>query len=77
MENGKITANGSDWCPNCKVKIMDNTCFCDWPDNEQAEYDRHCEERLSQQFADIEAQAFRDKIKSIAFNKVKGGGRGE
>lgn len=74
MENGKNTANDSDYCPQCKVKIMDGTCFCDWPANEDVENEkRKAEQLLGQQ--EGEAQSFRDKIKSITFNRVKGGAR--
>lgn len=48
---------------------MDGNCFCDWPDNEQTEYDKYCEERLSQQYEEMAAQEFKDKIKSITFRR--------
>lgn len=69
-------ANDSDWCPKCRVKIMDNSCFCDWPDNEQEHYDSYCGARLLDQYEENrKAQEFKEKIKSIRFNRVKGGGR--
>lgn len=68
------TVNDS-YCPDCKVKIMDGTCFCDWPENPDVVAEKaKADSLLSTE--EVATLAFRDKIKSITFNRVKGGARG-
>lgn len=65
-----------EYCGKCMVLFMDGNCFCDWPDNEDVEYEKHCAERLLEQYeAEGKSQEFKDKLKSISFNRVRGGGR--
>lgn len=71
------TVNDSDYCPSCKVKVMDGTCFCDWPENPDVVADKtKANLLLNSNGEKMKSEEFKDKIKSIAFNRVKGGGRG-
>lgn len=56
---------------------MDGTCFCDWPENPDVVADKEKADLLLNSHGEkMKSGEFKDKIKSIAFNRVKGGGRG-
>jgi hypothetical protein len=64
----------STYCPDCKVKVMEETCFCDWPESLDVALERE-KVRLLLDNQETKSDEFKDKIKSITFNRVKGGGR--
>lgn len=83
----------NDWCPECKVKIMEGHCFCEWDQPTvkaptPLEIDGNGNPVdvwfpngdpifKAKLIADQQAQEdFKSKLKSISFNRVKGGGRG-
>lgn len=53
---------------------MEDSCFCDWPENPDVMADKAKADRLLNNY-DEKSVEFRDKIKSITFNKIKGGAR--
>ena len=74
------TASVSDYCHKCKVMIMDGKCFCDWDGETPLSYDQQKKEWFEDYVLRpeevIENREFKEKIKSINFSKVRGGGRG-
>lgn len=48
MENGTSTANDSDYCKECKVKIVEDNCFCDWPENLDVQREMYKAKKLSE-----------------------------
>lgn len=78
-------------CPKCRALPIDNTCFCDWPENQGKQYceveETSWEEAWFPQSspkyrANLKAKregekVFREKLKSINFSKVRGRARGE
>lgn len=84
-----------EYCPECKVTIIEGTCFCDWEDpldvvtrapkpletdangNPVDMWFPNANPKFKAKLvADQQALGdFKAKIKSISFNRVKGGGR--
>jgi hypothetical protein len=74
--SGLSTAKDSDYCPNCKVKVMEGNCFCDWPESLDVVVEKEkAKLLLENRNGETTTEHFKDKIKSISFSKVKGGAR--
>ena len=60
--------------------FIDGKCFCEWEDSPLT-YDQQKQEWFEEnvlrkeEVEEMRAQEFRKKIKSVGFNRVKGGGR--